>query len=188
MLVYPEGHGADPARFSPAVSIALGRKHVASKNYSLLQVAFMLEITRFPGASIVTNHNGTGRHYERISFDGYPEDLTTLSRVFSGAAEYDQTKVGGIKSDMRAENLRHDPAEKIGKDARQVVLGHATRIAQQLEAEGKMPPHITAVEYLANLVHLLYLIDQEATGRELHDLLAATLKRNRGPVEAGREA
>lgn len=187
-LEYPEGHEEDPARFSPTVTIVLGKKHVTSKNYSPLQVAFMLEMMRFGGATIVTNHNGTGRHYERISFDGYPEDLTTLSRVFSGAAEYDQTKVGGIKSDMRAENLRHDPAEKIGKDARQVVLGHAARIAEQAEAEGRMPPHLTAIEYLVNLIHLLHLIDREAAGMELHDLVSSAIKRNRGPVEAGREA
>lgn len=170
-LEYPEGHEADLARFSPAVTLVLGKKHVTSKNYSLLQVAFMLEITRFGGATIVTNHNGTGRHYERIAFAGYPEDLTMVSRVFSGAAEYDQTKVGGIQSDMRAENLRHDPAEKIGRDARQVVLGHAERIAKQLEASGRMPPHLTAEAYLGNIRRLLLLIDQEATGRELSDLL-----------------
>lgn len=172
-LEYPEGHEEDPARFTPAVALVLGRKHVTSRGFSLPQVAFMMEITRFPGASIVTNHNGTGRHYVRIAFDGYPEDLTMLSRVFSGATEYVQTKVDGIQSDMRAENLRHDPAEKIGKDARQVVLGHAERIAKQLEASGRMPPHLTAEAYLDNLRRLLVLIDQEATGRELSDLLPA---------------
>lgn len=178
-LVFPEGHETDPARFSPVVALVLGKKHVASKNYSLLQVAFMLELTRFSGASIVTNHNGSGRHYERIAFTGYPEDLTTLSRVFSGATEYAQTKVDGIRSDMRPENLRHDPAEKIGRDAREVVLGHAGRIAKQMEASGRMPLHLTATAYVANLIHLLHLIDQEASGRELSDLIARTIKPGR---------
>lgn len=178
-LEYPEGHEEDPARFSPAVALAFGKKHTASKNYSPLQVAFMLELTRFGGATIVTNHNGTGRHYERIAFDGYPEDLTTLRRVFSGAAEYDQTKVDGIQSDMRAENLRHDPAAKIGKDAREVVLGHAGRIAKQWEASGRMPDHLTATAYVANLIHLLHLIDQEATGKELSDLIDKIIKPSR---------
>lgn len=178
-LEYPEGHEADPARFSPAVSLVLGKKHVTSKNYSLLQVAFMLELTRFGGATIVTNHNGTGRHYERIAFAGYPEDLTTLSRVFSGAAEYVQTKVDGIQSDMRAENLRNDAAEKIGKDARQVVLGHARRIAKEWEASGRMPDHLTAEAYLVNLIHLLHLIDEEARGKELSDLIAGTIQPRR---------
>lgn len=173
-LEYPEGHEADPAHFTPAVTIVVGKTHVTSKGLSLSQVAFLMEVTRFGKAKVVTNQTGknrTGLWPLRISFAGHREDLTMVSRVFSGATEYVQTKVGGIKSDMRAENLRHDPAEKIGKDARQVVLGHATRIAQQAEAEGRMPPHITAAEYIANLNRLLVLIDQEATGRELSDLL-----------------
>lgn len=187
-LEYPEGHEADPARFSPVVALVLGKKHVTSKNYSLLQVAFMLELTRLGGISIVTNSDGKGRWYERISIADHPEDLTSVNRVFSGATEYVEAKVAGIKSDMRAENLKHGPAGRLSKDARQVVLGHATRIAQQAEAEGRMPPHITAMEYLVNLIHLLHLIDREAAGKELHDLVAATIKRNRGPGEAGGEA
>lgn len=94
-----------------------------------------------------------------------------VSRVFAGATEYDQTKVNGIWSDMRAENLRNDTAEKIGKDARQVVLSHAERIAKEMEASGRMPPHITAEAHLDNLRRLLTLIDIEATGRELSDMV-----------------
>lgn len=176
-LEYPEGHEEDPARFTPVVSIEVGETQKTHKNLSPLQAAFLMEVTRFGRAKVVTNQTGknrTGQWPLRISFAGYREDLTMVSRVFSGAAEYDQTKVGGIKSDMRAENLRHDPAEKIGKDARQVVLGHAARIAEQAEAEGRMPPHLTAEAYLDNIRRLLLLIDQEATGRELSDLLPTT--------------
>ncbi len=173
-LEYPEGHEADPARFTPSAHLVLGRKHVTSKGLTPLQVAFLYEVTRFPGITIVTNHNGSGRHYERIAFADHPDDLTTVSRVFAGAAEYDQTKVGDIKSDMRAENLRNDTAEKIGKDARQVVLRHAGSIAKAREERGDMPAHLTADTYLENLKRLLHLIDLETTGKELSDMLPMT--------------
>lgn len=123
LLVYPEGHETDPARFSPVVALVLGKKHVDAKNYSLLQFAFMLELTRFGGISIVTNSDGKGRWYERIAIAAHPEDLTSVNRVFSGATEHVEAKVAGIKSDMRAENLKHGPAGRLSKDARQVVLG-----------------------------------------------------------------
>ena len=187
LLVYPEGHENDPARFSPAVTLVFGKKHVASRSYSPLQVAFLLELSRFGGISIVTNSDGKGRWYERITITGQREDLTSVNRVFSGATEYVEAKVAGIKSDMRAENLKHGPAGRLSKDARHVVLGHAGRIAKRLEAEGRMPPHITALDYLTNLICLLHLIDKEAQGKELLDLIATIIKPGRGPVEAGRE-
>lgn len=170
-LEYPEGHDEDEARFTPSATLVLGRSRVAAKGYSLLQVAFLFELTRLPGISIVTNHNGSGRHYERIAIAGHPEDLTSVNRVFVGAAEYTQAKVSGIQSDMRAENLRTDAAEKVSKDARHVVLGHAERIAKEWEKKGRTPRHLTASAYLDNLHRLLRLIDLEATGRELSDLL-----------------
>lgn len=174
-LEYPEGHEDDPAKFEPVAIIVLGKTREVARTYSILQAALLMELTRFPGISIVTNRNGTGPHarwYVRLAFAGYPEDLTTLSRLFSGAAEYDQTKVAGsIKSDMRTENLRNDPAKKIGKDARQVVLGHAERIATEFEKSGRMPSHLTAAAYMANLRRLLQLNDEEATGKDLSDML-----------------
>ena len=134
--VYPEGHRDNPARLTPGVSLVLGEKHVTAKGFSPLQVAFLMEITRFRDAKVLTNQtkkNGGGRWYVRISFAGYREDLTMVSRVFAGAAEYDQTKVNGIASDMRAENLRNDAAEKVGKDARQVVMRHAKRMVAEAD-------------------------------------------------------
>lgn len=175
-LEYPEGHEDDSARLSPGVVIVLGKSHVTARGFSPLQVAFLIEVTRFPGLSIVTNSDGKGRWYVRIAIADHPEDLTSVNRVFSGATEYVEAKVSGIQSDMRAENLKHGPASRLSKDARQIVLGHASRIAKQLEAEGRMPAHLTAETYLLNLIQLLHLIDQEATGKEVYDLIANITK------------
>ena len=171
-LEYPEGHEDDAVRFTPCVTLVLGRKHIKAPGFTPLQVAFFMEITRFPGISLVTNSNGNGRWYVRLSIADHPEDLTSINRVISGATEYVEAKVAGIQSDMRAENLKHGPASRLSKDARQVVLGHAGRIARALEAEGRMPPHLTAEAYLTNLIQLLHLIDLEATGKELSDIVA----------------
>lgn len=170
-LEYPEGHEEDAEHHTPAVTIVLGRKRVTSKGLSALQLAFLIELTRFPGISLVTNSDGKGRWYVRISIADHPEDLTTAVRVFSNATEFVEAKVSGIQSDMRTENLKHGPAGKVSKDARHVVLGHAARIAKQVEESGRMPDHLTAKAYLENTNRLLHLSDLEATGLELSDLL-----------------
>ncbi|MCO5065455.1 MAG: hypothetical protein M9924_13725 [Rhizobiaceae bacterium] len=163
-LVYPEGHERDISKPSPVVIIALGKKHIAAKTYSPASFAALCELTRLPGISITTNHNGSGRHYERITIADHPEDLTSVNRFLLGAAEYTQVKVTGIQSDMRPENLMQDVAEKASKDARQVVLSHVKRILKEWEASGNMPSLFIPADYLENVERLLQLTDLEATG------------------------
>ncbi|PBB39576.1 MULTISPECIES: hypothetical protein [unclassified Mesorhizobium] len=169
VLVHPD---ADPERpseatpqgVSPAAVVSLGESHLAHKTYSLTGLALLFELSRLPGVSVVTNSDGKGRHYERVTIADAAEDLTSVNRLLIGATTYDQAKVVGIKSDMRPENLRATPARKLGKDARAVLLGHAERIVRAWEAKGTMPHLLTADGYLANLERLLALTDLEASG------------------------
>lgn len=149
---------------SPAAVVSLGESHLAHKTYSLIGLALLCELSRLPGVSVVTNSDGKGRHYERVTIADASEDLTSVNRLLIGATAYDQAKVVGIKSDMRPENLKGVPARKLGKDARAVLLGHAKRIAEGWEAKGTIPHHLTADSYLANLERLLALTDLEASG------------------------
>lgn len=182
--VEPEAYPA----IQPVVIIWAGETHRSYEAHTPLAAAFMWEATRLRGVSIAVNHNGVRSDYFRFTVEGFPEDLATVARVLKGADPDEQVlKTPSRKWDMRTETLATRPARKPSKDSRAVLMGHIERIAKQLEAEGRFPPHFTATEYLANLVHLLHLIDQEARGKELHDLVAATIKASRGPGEAGRE-
>lgn len=164
VIVCPEAAPQDCHGVSPAAVVSLGESYLAHKIYSLIGLALLCELSRLPGISVVTNSDGKGRHYERVTIADASEDLTSVNRLLIGAAAYDQAKVVGIKSDMRPENLRGVPARKLGKDARVVLLGHAKRIGEAWEAKGTMPHHLTADSYLANLERLLALSDLEASG------------------------
>lgn len=165
----PQADRAAPD-ISPAFVVRFGPKHITHKTLSPVGLAIVCELARAPGVSIATDTNGTGRYYERVTIAGHGEDLTSLSRLLRDAGPYEQVKAGHFKSDFRPENLRAIPASKIGKQARDIVLGHLKRIASEWEERGTMPPHFTASSYLGNLERLFQLNDLEAAG---HDPLSS---------------
>lgn len=138
------------------------KKRVSSWATSLPALALLFELTRLPGMSATVNSNGTGRLYPRLTINDHPEDLTSISRLLTGAGPDDQVKTGVIRSDLRLENLHVTTAEKTGKEAREVVMHHATRLARDWEAGDTMPAHLTAESYLHNLERLFDALDQEA--------------------------
>lgn len=169
--VEPEAHPA----VQPIVFIWAGETHPSYEAHTPLAAALMWEITRLPGVSLAVNDNGSGSAYFRFTIADVSEDLTTVARFLKGAGPDEQVlKTPARKWDMRTETLRTAHTGRPSKDSRAVLMGHIERIAKEWEASGKMPPHITAAEYIANLHRLLVLIDQEATGRELCDLLPTT--------------
>jgi hypothetical protein len=151
---------------SPAFVVRFGPTHTTHKTLSPIGLAIVCELARVPGVSIATDTNGTGRYYERVTIAGHGEDLTSLSRLLRDAGPSEQVKAGHFKSDFRPENLRAIPAGKIGKQARDIVLGHLRRIAAEWEQRGTMPPHFTASEYLENLERLFQLNDLEGAGQD----------------------
>lgn len=160
LLHWPDPEDSD----EPVAVVVVGRKHPAPIVLSLHGLALLCELSRLPGISVVTNSDGKGRLYLRVTIAGAEEDLTQVTRLFYGAGPYVQVKVDGIKSDMRPENLRAETASRVGKETRDVILRHAERISREWEARGTMPSHITAASYMANLRRLLEEIDREASG------------------------
>lgn len=167
-VLVPPGGGTQGHRaaydISPAFVVRFGPQHITYKTLSPVGLAICCELARAPGVSIATDTNGSGRHYERITFAGYGQDLTSLSRLIRDAGPYEQVKAGHFQSDFRPENLRTMPASKIGKQAREVVMGHIRRIAGEWEERGAMPAHFTAAAYVENLERLIVLNDLESQG------------------------
>jgi len=160
------------AALQPVVIIWAGKGRIQYEAHSPLAAAIMFEVTRIPGVSIAVNSNGTLSNYFRFSIGDVGEDLTTVSRFLTNAGADEQVlKTPGRKWDMRTETLRKTTAGKPSKDSRAVLMGHIERLAQEWEASGKMPSHLTAVSYLANLNRLIRLLDLESTGKDLSDLL-----------------
>lgn len=150
-----------------AAVLILGKSRLMWPTYSLLNVAAIFEACRVPGINVATNGNGLGGYWARLTVSGAGEDLTTINRFLFGASPYEQIVVDGIKSDHRPENLRSQPARKLGKESRSVLLGHVRRIAAEWGARGDMPQHLTAETYLANLDRLLQYSDMEASGMDV---------------------
>lgn len=171
-FVTPE---ASPEAFpavQPVVIIWAGKSRIQYEAHTTLAAAIMWEATRLPGVSVAVNTNGSGSNYFRFTVDDTGEDLTTVSRFLTNAGPGEQVlKTPARKWDMRTETLRKTRAGKPSKEGRAVPMGHIERIAKEMEASGRMPPHITAEAYLDNLRRLLALIDLEATGKELSDML-----------------
>ena len=151
---------------SPVFVVRFGPRHFTHKTLSPVGLAIACELVRVPGVSIATDTNGSGRYYERVTIAGHGEDLTSLSRLFKDAGPYEQVKQGHFKHDFRPDNLRAIPAAKIGKQARDIVMGHLRRIAREWEERGTMPHHFTASSYLENLERLFHLNDLEAAGQD----------------------
>ncbi|MCO5155574.1 MAG: hypothetical protein M9945_02300 [Aquamicrobium sp.] len=171
-FVTPEtGPEAHPA-VQPIVFIWAGETHILYEAHTPLAAALMWEITKLPGVSIAVNTNGSKARYFRFTIAEVEEDLTTVARFLKNVGTDEQVlKTPARKWDQRPETLMTRPARKASKDSRAVLMGHIERIAKEWEASGKMPAHLTAAEYIANLYRLLVLLDQEAIGRELCDLL-----------------
>jgi len=150
-----------------AVHVTFGQKLLSFRAYPDVVFALLCEITRLPGISIAANSDGKGRAYARIVIAAAPEDLTTVDRFVWGAGTYDQIKVNGIAVNASPENLRADTARRLGKDARAVVMGHAERIAKDIEERGAWPSHLTSAAYLANLRELLAAVDLLKQGIEV---------------------
>jgi hypothetical protein len=165
VVIHPDDAYREYDPVTPMVLVVTGHKLLSFRGYSAINFALLCEITRLPGISITTNSNGTGRSYARITIADAGEDLTSVNRFLWGASAYDQIVVNGLNlTDARPENLRADPAAKVGKDARAILLGHAERISKQWEERGGMPGHFTRQEYLDNLRSLIEATDLEASG------------------------
>lgn len=159
----------------PVVFIWAGETHILYEAHTPLAAALMWEITKLPGVSIAVNTNGSKSRYFRFTIAGVEEDLTTVARFLKNAGPDEQVlKTPARKWDQRPETLTTRPARKASKDSRAVLMAHIERIAREWETSGRMPPHLTAETYLDNLQRLRVLVDQEAAGRELSDLLPTT--------------
>ncbi|MCL6706692.1 hypothetical protein M8R20_06755 [Pseudomonas sp. R2.Fl] len=170
-FVTPEPEPEAFPSIQPVVIIWAGQSRRRYEAHTPLTTALMWEITRLPGLSIAVNNNGSKDDYFRFTTEGIGEDLTTVSRFLMDALPYERVlRTPRRKFDMRPETLRK-AGGKLSKDSRSVLMAHIERIAKEWEADGGMPAHITAAAYLENLQRLLHLIDLEATGRELSDIL-----------------
>ncbi len=165
--VTPEGVHPSNLQYQPLpiAIITLGKTQIVHKGLSLAGLGFAFEITRLPGISIVTNQNGSTppRHYVRIVVADYPEDLTTLSRTLCDTGPYEELSPGILRHSLDPEHMLARPSSKQNRHAREVILGHAERLARKYS---ERDPSFDADAYVTNLRNLLSLVDRETSGED----------------------
>lgn len=149
----------------PPIVIACGKTHQKAHTLTPLQMATLIEATRF-GITVATNSNfGKPRPiiYSKLVFSGAPQDNMPLSRFFANAGEHEAVKLLDSTSDLRPENLAKYGAGKPKKEAVDTTLKHVQRLADEREAGGTFPKEFTKDEYLDNFLNLLTAMLKEAT-------------------------
>jgi hypothetical protein len=171
-FVTPEPQPEAYPAVQPVVMVWAGERRIQYEAHTTIATAIMFEVTRLPGLSIAVNNNGGRSNYFRFTVADAGEDLTTVSRFLMNAGPDERVmKTPSRETDMRPETLAKRKGGKGSKDGRLTLMAHIERLANAWEASGQMSPGFTAVAYLDNLQRLLRVLDLEATGRELSDML-----------------
>lgn len=84
-LVWP----AEDRDFPPVAVIVIGKKHLMQATVSATTLAILCELSRVR-ISPVTDTDGKGRLYVRLSIFDRPDDLTSLFRVLLNATPVDR--------------------------------------------------------------------------------------------------
>jgi hypothetical protein len=154
---------SEPDLLPDAVAV-FGKNHLDMPPFSLLALAATFEFCRAPTVSLVTDHDGKGRVYGRLAMGTGQGNLAMLSRVLYGAAEYQEMRRIGKRSDFRPGNHLATAGQQRSENSREVALRYVRREMEEWERSGTMPDHFTAETYMENLLRLLHMIDLESQG------------------------
>jgi hypothetical protein len=148
----------------PDAVVVFGKNHLVMPPFSLLTLAATFEFCRHHSVSLVTDHDGKGRVYGRLAFGKGPGNLVMLSRVLYGAAEYQEMRRIGKRSDFRPGNHVVTAGQQRSENSREIALRYVRREMEEWERSGFMPGHFTTESYMENLLRLLHMIDLESQG------------------------
>ncbi|MFK5599788.1 hypothetical protein ACFZ8E_22710 [Methylobacterium sp. HMF5984] len=132
-----------------------GAEPLISK-FPFIGAAILVELTRY-GNGIVTNPNGTGSNYVKITFAKHPKDSMPVSRIIADALPRQAVHPVGDLGDYRPEFLEKRGAGKAAKNARETAVRHSVELCREAGAD--------ADAYEANLRALFEMHDDLLLGR-----------------------